>query len=214
MQALRSTPSFADLRQSSTQHVLRTQRARPRIERPNTDDFELLGLAYSRLQQDAHSNEPTPSRTQHPSEERLLIHEDSRNASAELEHNQSDESGPCNTSTAGSCTTFLREIWLQLLWIHGSMLLVIITLVLIIVIFRVSSERSLFLEPTGWSYKKNKGILLINIPASKTLRHALFIANCTDSMADICDCESFTICSFAYSTTDGIVDMVCSASSC
>jgi hypothetical protein len=72
------------------------------------------------------------------------------------------------TITAQPCPRMAvwRELWLPLLCIHGSMLLVLTTLVVLVSVYRVEPDHGLFLDPTGWSDSRQRAYILLNIPAS------------------------------------------------
>lgn len=63
-------------------------------------------------------------------------------------------------------TAIWKEIWLPLLWIHGSMLLILASLAVLVSVYKVKPVKGLFFEPTGWSYSKQRAYILLSIPAS------------------------------------------------
>lgn len=73
------------------------------------------------------------------------------------------------THPACSRAAIWKEIQLPLLWIHGSMLLILASLAVLVSVYRVKPEKGLFFEPTGWSNTRQKKYLLLRIPASTKL---------------------------------------------
>ena len=63
-------------------------------------------------------------------------------------------------------TAILKELWFPLCCIHGSMLLILGTLAILVSVYRVEPQRGLFLDPAGSSYDGQKAYLLLSIPAS------------------------------------------------
>lgn len=61
----------------------------------------------------------------------------------------------------------LRQIWLPLVLISLPMLLIPILLMVLVIKYRVESERSLFSEVQGARHLQQRAYVLLNIPASK-----------------------------------------------
>jgi hypothetical protein len=80
--------------------------------------------------------------------------------------NSSDNSEETITSQPHPRTGIWQDIWLPLLWIYGSMLLMLASLAVLVSVYRVTPVKGLFFEPTGWSYSKPRVDILLSIPAS------------------------------------------------
>ena len=63
-------------------------------------------------------------------------------------------------------TAILKELWFPLCCIHGSMLLILGTLAVLVSVYRVEPQKGLFLNPAGSPDNEQKAYLLLSIPAS------------------------------------------------
>lgn len=83
---------------------------------------------------------------------------------------QFDEKPKANTKDQRySQITVWKEIWAPLLWVHGSMFLMLAILTVVISVYKVKGVKGLFFEPTGWIYTKERAYVLLSIPASELL---------------------------------------------
>ncbi|EXJ59187.1 hypothetical protein A1O7_06619 [Cladophialophora yegresii CBS 114405] len=59
-----------------------------------------------------------------------------------------------------------KELWFPLLCIHGSMLLILGTLAVLVSVYRVKPQRGLFFDPIGWTDSRQRAYILLNVPAT------------------------------------------------
>lgn len=171
---IRRVPASSDFRCRSTENRIHLHR-HVGHQAALIEDHEFADLstrlAYHRLAESLPSSAPSspPCRSQ----ERLLSEEQQ---AATMQRTDEVTADQLEISDAGSTTSprknccysdVLGEIWLPLLWIHVTMLLILVILALLVTKYRVQSQKSLFPEPTGWKYHKRKDWILLNVPASE-----------------------------------------------
>ncbi|KAJ9607577.1 hypothetical protein H2200_007655 [Cladophialophora chaetospira] len=168
---LRNVPAFRDLRIGSPNSWRNSLHRRQPNSDSQADFYELLDASSTRI-----------DRTATPRSSAL-------NLDGQLEGNKlfgetsyaeeaADHPGISQTKVlAGSSEETItrqpcqriaiwKELWLPLLCIHGSMLLLLGTLAVLIAVYRVRPDRGLFADPTGFTESRQKAFLLLRIPAT------------------------------------------------
>ena len=170
---LRSVPAFRDLRTGSPASSRAGSSRAKSIGERRGDGYELTNFDTAWTHFDPTPtlrHQPSPPLQGQPESRKTLSMENGKifiegpdSARPQLPLDNSEE--PI-TDQASPHTTIWKEIRLSVLWIHGSMFLILASLAVLVSVFRVKPEKGLFFEPTGWNHSRQKQYILLSIPAS------------------------------------------------
>ncbi|KAK5048308.1 hypothetical protein LTR84_005978 [Exophiala bonariae] len=169
---LRSAPAFRDLRNNirlnELNHRQRTQPVEADRDAGSQTPYSRAAGSRSTFTTSQQSN----INSRNESETNVLIQENNdiaaplngvQPASIIHEHRSSGGGGPMQHY---SRRPIWDDIWLPLACIHGSMLLELCCLAVLISVYKVHGEKGLFSEPQGWRDQAQPSYILLNVPAT------------------------------------------------
>ena len=170
---LRSVPAFRDLRTGSADGWRSGSNLSLPVRESHTGVYQLTNFEPSRTRFDPTStllHQSGPSLRSQLSRETLngegeseALIESVNVAQPQLPLNSSLEKV---TNQASQRSSIWKEIQLAVLWIYGSMLLILLSLAVLIAVYKVKPMKGLFFEPTGWNHARQNQYILLNVPAS------------------------------------------------
>lgn len=172
--ALRNVPAFRDLRTGSPASGRAGSNPAQPIGESCRDVYELTAVDPVGTRSDPTATpprQPSPYLDSRPESRLTPDEEDEGETPIDTPNIAPPQRSPDNsektiTDQAFSRSAIWKEIRLPLLWIHGSMLLILALLAVLVSVYKVKPVKGLFFEPTGWSYSKQRAYILLNIPAS------------------------------------------------
>jgi hypothetical protein len=168
---LRNVPGFRDLRIGSPASWRSSLHRSQLNGESHSDLYELLDTSNAQSGQTATPRQPSPkvgTRAENGKLSGEAVYAETIVGRPAVPRSQRLVGSSEETLTGQPCrrAAIWKELWFPLLCIHGSMLLILGTVAVLVSIYRVKPERGLFFEPTGWDDSKQSAFILLSIPAS------------------------------------------------